>query len=59
MNVDPIQLIKDFVHDYLHDNINELATFQLYDLREDEKYGCPNRKFDSDDTNLMRAIYCV
>lgn len=25
----------------------------------DDKYGCPDRQFDCDDTNLMRAIYCV
>lgn len=59
MKIDPKQLILDFVHDYLNDNIDELACFPLYDLRTDDKYGCPGRKFDSDDTNLMRAIYCV
>lgn len=59
MKIDPIKLINDFTHDYLHGNLDELANFRLYDLREDDKYGCPNRKFDSDDTNLMRAIYCV
>ena len=59
MTIDPIKLIKDFTHDYLHDNLSELVNFRLYDLRENEKYGCPNRKFDSNDTNLMRAIYCV
>lgn len=59
MNQNPIQLIKDFIHDYLHDNIDELKSFRLYDLKGDNKYGCPDRKFDSDDTNLMRAIYCA
>ncbi len=59
MKIAPEQLILDFVHDYLHDNIDELASFPLYDLRTDDKYGCPDRKFDSDDSNLMRAIYCV
>jgi hypothetical protein len=59
MKIDPLKLIKDFIHEYLHDNLDEIIDFRLYDLREDEKYGCPNRKFDSDDTNLMRAIYCV
>ncbi len=59
METEPIQLIRDFVHEYLHDDLNALATFRLYDLRKDKKYGCPGRSFDSDDTNLMRAIYCV
>ncbi len=59
LTINPIQLVTDFIHDYLHDNINELVHFRLYELRKDSKYGCPKRKFDSDDTNLMRAIYCL
>lgn len=55
MKLSPIELIKDFIHDYLNDNIDELKHFRLYDLKDDPKYGCPDRKFDSDDTNLMRA----
>lgn len=55
----PKQLIIDFIHEYLHDDITELAHFHLRELQEDEKFGCPGRKFDADDTNLMRAVYCV
>lgn len=43
----------------LDGNINKLATFSLTKLWNDDKYGCPDRQFDCDDTNLMRAIYCV
>lgn len=55
----PIELIKAFVAEKLEGNINLLSDYQLGNLRNDKVYGCPNRSFDSDDTELMRAIYCV
>lgn len=55
----PTELISTFVNDKLNGDINRLATFPLCSLRNDIVYGCPERKFDSDDTELMRAIYCV
>ena len=55
----PSELIKAFVNERLDGNIDKLGTFELGQLRGDKIYGCPNRKEDSDDTELMRAIYCV
>ncbi len=55
----PIEFIFSFAKDILDGDITRLATFPLGNLRNDEIYGCPDRKFDSDDTELMRAIYCV
>lgn len=59
MSVTPSELIKSFVQEKLDGDISHLATFPLGNLRNDEVYGCPDRNFDSDDTELMRAIYCV
>lgn len=53
------QLLQQFVTERLDGDINRLAEFDLRELRYDETYGCPDRGFDCDDTNLMRAVYCV
>ena len=55
----PIELIKSFVEDKLDGDIDALSTYPLYKLWGDKKYGNPDRNFDGDDTELMRAIYCV
>lgn len=55
----PEELIRSFVEEKLDGDISRLASYQLGNLRNDATYGCPGRKFDSDDTELMRAIYCV
>ena len=57
--IQPVELLKEFVHDYLNDNIDKLVSFHLAGLKSDSKYGCPDRRFDCDDCNIMRAIYCV
>lgn len=56
---DAKQLIRDFVEERLGGHIESLATYELRFLEGDEKYGNPGRGYDSDDTELMRAIYCV
>ena len=59
-NMNPAaQLIADFVKKRLNGDLNQLATFNLAELKGDKKYGCPSRSFDCDDTNLSRAIYCL
>lgn len=55
----PIELIRIFVEQRLDGDIEKLATFELGQLRGDNTFGCPGRKDDSDDTELMRAVYCV
>lgn len=57
--MNPNELIASFVKEKLDGDVNRLATYPLGQLRNDKVYGCPGRKFDSDDTELMRAIYCV
>ena len=55
----PKELVAQFIEEKLGGAITKLATFPLGNLRNDDTFGCPGRKFDSDDTELMRAIYCL
>ena len=55
----PAQLVADFVEERLGGDIEQLATFDLSQLKGDKKFGCPGRAFDCDDTNLSRAVYCL
>ncbi len=55
----PEEIISSFVNERLDGDIERLSTFPLGKLWKDDIYGCPGRKFDSDDTELMHAIYCV
>ncbi len=55
----PIELIRSFIKERLDGDIWSLTSYPLGKLRNDNIYGCPDRKFDSDDSELMRAIYCV
>lgn len=57
--IEQIKLINDFTAQYLLGDIERLATFELEKIRYDKVYGCPGRNPDSDDTNLMRAIYLI
>lgn len=57
--IDAKELVRSFVADKLDGDITRLAIFELGTLRNDKVYGCPGRNFDSDDTNLMRAIYSL
>ena len=57
--MNPKELVTQFIEEYLGGDISRLATFPLGNLRNDKVYGCPDRNFDSDDTELMRAIYCL
>lgn len=47
------------VKERLEGEIDRLQTFELGKLRGNKTFGCPGRKDDSDDTELMRAIYCL
>ena len=57
--MEAIELVRSFIKERLDGDIERLSTFELGNLRGDDIYGCPNRNFDSDDTELMRAIYCI
>ena len=55
----PIAIIDNFVKERLGGDIDKMVTFELGRLKGDDVYGCPGRRDDSDDTELMRAVYCV
>lgn len=52
--------VKVFVNKYLDGDIDRLSEFRLSKLSNDNEFGCPGReRFDSDDTELMRAVYVL
>ena len=57
--MNPTELVTRFIEEKLGGDITQLVSFPLGNLWNDNMYGCPNRNFDSDDTELMRAIYCL
>ena len=53
-------IIEKFADKYLDGNIDDIIFFPLSRLYHDKEFGCPSdRRFDFDDTNLMRAIYVL
>lgn len=54
-----IDIIKTFIDQYLYGDLQKLLDFDLKRLKKDNIFGCPGRRFDPDDSNIMRAIYCV
>lgn len=59
MNVQARQLIKEFISEILSGDLELLKNFDFKTLRMSEKFGCRDRNFDCDDTNIIRAIYVV
>jgi hypothetical protein len=57
--LEPYNLIKDFIDEKLHGNLQDLVFFDFAQLRGDRKYGTCGRPFDCDNTNLARAVYCI
>ena len=53
------QLLQDFIREKLNGTLENIRTFDIKTLRGDDKFGCPGRYFDCDDTEIMRAIYVV
>ena len=53
------QLLQDFIREKLNGTLENIRTFNIKTLRGDDKFGCPGRYFDCDDTEIMRAIYVV
>ncbi len=56
MMIEPQELIRSFVEKKLDGDIEKMASFQLGSLRYDKEFGCPDRKFDSDDTLSLQKI---
>ncbi|MBQ9337278.1 MAG: hypothetical protein IJS14_08290 [Lentisphaeria bacterium] len=59
MNEKAKRLILDFIREKLDGQLDNLRTFDLKTLRDSEKFGCPGRRFDCDDTEIMRAVYAA
>lgn len=53
------QLVKEFIAEKLNGNIELLKDFNFNTLKDSDKYGCQNRPFDCDNSNIMNAIYVV
>ena len=53
------EFIRQFIIDKLDGDIDRLQNYDLARLKDNEIYGCNNREFDCDDTNIARAIYSV
>lgn len=53
------ELIKSFVKERLAGNLGNWLNFDCFSLRDMAKYGCPERQFDCDDSELMRAVYVL
>ena len=59
MAADAERLVREFVEEILSGDWNALRDFDFKTLNGSEKFGCPDRYFDCDDTNIMRAVYVV
>lgn len=62
MNTDraaAIEKIRRFSEKYLGGNLDNLLTFSMSKTFPDKEFGCPGRRFDCDDTEIMRSIYIV
>jgi len=53
------RLLLDFIRKKLDGKLDNIRTFDIKTLRCDDKFGCPGRYFDCDDTEIMRAVYVV
>ncbi len=54
-----LQLVREFTREMLNGDVQKFRDFNFQTLRDSAKYGCPDRNFDCDDTNIMRAVYVV
>ena len=52
-------LIRDFISEKLSGDPGAWLDFDHLSLYDSEKYGCPGRQFDCDDTEIMRAVYVL
>ena len=52
-------LVRKFVAEELHGNLAALAVYDLATLEGHPLYGAPGRTFDTDDCNLVRALFDV
>lgn len=54
-----IEKIRRFSEKYLGGDLDNLLTFSMSKTFLDNEFGSPGRRFDCDDTEIMRSIYIV
>ncbi len=54
-----LDIVRKFVAEELHGNVDALAEVDLATLEGHPLYGAPGRTFDTDDCNLVRALFDV
>lgn len=57
--MNPIDILNKFIIQELDGDVFLLLDYDLKRLKNNAVLGCPNRRFDPDDTNLMRAVCCI
>jgi hypothetical protein len=53
------QLVRDFISDYLDNDIAKFKDFDLSRLKESPKYGGEEEKFECENSNLIKAVYLL
>ena len=59
MAKDPRQFLRGFIDEVLSGEIEKFRSFDFKQLKDNDKYGCPGRNFDCDDSEIIRAVYVV
>lgn len=54
---DAMELVQEFIKEYLHGNIDELKNFSFWDIEGTKYDGNQKGKFDGDNTKIVNAIY--
>jgi len=54
-----IELLNNFVKDWLEGDIGRLSDFDMEKLKNDKTYGCPRGRFEYDNTNLVKSLFVV
>ena len=53
------ELLRCFIKEKLAGNLSNWLNFDCFSLNDMAEYGCPDRAFDCDDSELMRAVYVL
>ena len=52
-------IVGAFVEQKLNGEVTKLAEFDFCTLQNSAEFGCPDYRFDCDDTQIMRAVYVL
>ena len=53
------RLLKNFIDGKLGGNIEKLASFDMEELKGDKDFGCKNKRFEYDNSELVKALFVV